>query len=77
MTDDPETWFEAQLIPVSKAVAMRWGVLSAISRDLGTPDSTIDRILAATALEHNLTLATRNVQHFAHLGVPILSPWDA
>jgi predicted nucleic acid-binding protein len=33
--------------------------------------------IAATALEHGLTLVTRNVKDFADLGVTVLSPWDA
>jgi len=36
-----------------------------------------DGIIAATALEHNLTLVTRNVKDFEDLGLSILNPWDA
>jgi hypothetical protein len=32
-------------------------------------------MIAATALEHGLTLVTRNVKHFAALGVDLLNPW--
>jgi predicted nucleic acid-binding protein len=32
---------------------------------------------AATALEHNLTVVTRNVKDFAGLGVAVLNPWVA
>jgi toxin FitB len=35
-----------------------------------------DGLIAATALEHGLTLVTRNVKDFYLLGVPILNPWD-
>ena len=34
-------------------------------------------MIAATALEHNLTVVTRNVKDFAGLGVAVLNPWDA
>jgi len=34
-------------------------------------------MIAATALEHNLTVVTRNVKDFAELGVTIVNPWDA
>jgi predicted nucleic acid-binding protein len=39
--------------------------------------AVVDGILAATALEHELTLVTRNVKDFADLGVVVLNPWDA
>jgi predicted nucleic acid-binding protein len=34
-------------------------------------------MIAATALEHGLTLVTRNTKDFAGLGVTIVNPWDA
>jgi len=38
--------------------------------------SAPDGMIAATALEHGLTLVTRNVKDFAGLGVVLLNPWD-
>jgi predicted nucleic acid-binding protein len=34
-------------------------------------------MIAATALEHGLTVVTRNVKDFAGLGVAVFNPWDA
>jgi predicted nucleic acid-binding protein len=34
-------------------------------------------LIAATALEHDLTLVTRNVKDFVGLGVPIINPWES
>ena len=39
--------------------------------------STADGMIAATALEHDLTVVTRNVRDFAGLGVVVFNPWDA
>ena len=36
-----------------------------------------DGFIAATALEHDLTIVTRNVKDFAGLGVAVFNPWDA
>ena len=76
MERDLNQWFEDRLLPVTKAIAERWGVLSARALDKGTPLSIIDGLLAATALEHDLTVVTRNARDFTGLGVPILNPWE-
>lgn len=34
-------------------------------------------MIAATALEHDLTIVTRNVRDFAGLGVTIYNPWES
>jgi predicted nucleic acid-binding protein len=42
----------------------------------GDPLNTADGMIAATALEHDLTLVTRSAKDFAGLGVMVLNPWD-
>lgn len=39
------------------------------------PAPTVDGLLAATALEHGLTLVTRNTRHVATLGVAVIDPF--
>jgi predicted nucleic acid-binding protein len=34
-------------------------------------------MIAATALELDLTVVTRNIRDFAGLGVEVVNPWDA
>ena len=70
-------WFEERLLPITKAVADRWGVLSARALGQGTPLPNIDGLIAATALEHDLTLVTRNLKDFVGLDVRIVNPWEA
>ena len=58
-----------RLLSVDVPVARRWGRLCA---ELGRKDT--DLVIAATALEHGLTVVTRNVRHFEPTGVPVLDP---
>jgi predicted nucleic acid-binding protein len=74
---DLHEWFEDRLLPVTKAVSERWGVLSARALDKGTPLPNIDGLIAATALEHDLTLVTRNVKDVVGLEIAIINPWEA
>ena len=41
------------------------------------PRSDRDALIAATALVHGLTLATRNVADFERMGVGVLNPWES
>ena len=68
--------FSNRILPVTHAVADRWGRLAAEHQLAGTPLSIADGLIAATALEYGLSLATRNVKDFVKLGVTLLNPWD-
>ena len=59
------------ILPVSTPIARRWGSLSA---KLGNDGADI--LIAATALTHGLTVATRNVKHFLPTGVSVLNPFE-
>jgi predicted nucleic acid-binding protein len=52
--------FGGSLLPVTRAIGDRWAVLSARAQQRGTPLAVIDGLIAATALEHDLTVVTRN-----------------
>lgn len=69
--------FTERILPVDEAVAFRWGAISAASRRAGRPKPAIDSLLAATAVCHQLKLATRNVADFEGTGAVIVNPWDA
>lgn len=63
--------YAPRILPVTRETADLWG-------RLGVPDPvpTIDGLMAATAIEHGLTLVTRNVQDVLTTGVPTLNPFD-
>ena len=68
--------FATRVLPVTQAIVERWGVLDARRQAAGQPIGMADGMIAATALEHDLTLVTRNVKDFADLGVAIFDPWE-
>jgi toxin FitB len=70
-------WFEDRILPVDQSIAERWGLLRAQAQMKGRPLSVIDALLAATALQHNLTLVSRNVSDFRVAGLSIVNPWEA
>ena len=73
LEQDLPTFFLGRLLAVDAGVADRWGRLQALA---GRPLPAIDSLLAATALQHQLTLVTRNVKDFADMGVGLINPWD-
>jgi predicted nucleic acid-binding protein len=82
---DLERWFEddllprfhGRILPVTHSIAGRWGVLGGRCQLNGTPLSTADDMIVATAIEPDLAVVTRYVDDFAGLGVEVFNPWDA
>jgi toxin FitB len=68
--------FADRILTVDDEVADRWGLLTAIARNKGIVLPVIDGLLAATALEHNLTLVTRDTGQIPSLGVAVFNPWE-
>ena len=63
--------FSEKILPVDAAVAEQWGRLSVLQ-----PLPSIDGLLAATAVVHDLTIVTRNVADFDRSGVALLNPFE-
>ncbi len=53
------------LLPVDVDTTVIWGELLAVTDDT----NAIDKLIAATALQYELTLVTRNINHVANTGV--------
>ena len=60
-----------RILPADTRIARRWGNLSARIGNDGA-----DLLIAATALEHGLTVVTRNVRHFEPTGVALMDPFE-
>lgn len=63
------TGFGDRILPIDVRIADRWGALN-----VPDPIPTVDGLLAATALVHDLTLVTRNVKDVATTGVRTFDP---
>lgn len=63
------------IVPFDMAAAEHYGRLLAAREASGKPMSGFDAQIAAIALAHEATLATRNVRDFEQTGVRLLNPW--
>lgn len=60
-----------RILPITPHIARKWGLLSAQMGHDGA-----DLLIAATALVHGLTVATRNVRHFEKTKVVLVNPFS-
>ena len=75
-----EAWFEDGIakimcLPWGAETGLRWAKLLADLRMAGKAMPIKDSLIAATALLHGLTIATRNQADFRHAGVKLLAPF--
>ena len=75
-----EQWFTSgvsrlRCLPWDIATGLRWAELLADLRRGGQAMPVKDSLIAATALAHGLTVATRNVDDFAAAGTPLVNPF--
>jgi hypothetical protein len=66
-------YFWGRVLSVDADTVDRWGRLQGSAE---RPLPAIDSLLAATALQHNLTLVTRNTADFEGLGLQLINPWQ-
>jgi predicted nucleic acid-binding protein len=66
-----------RILPVDLAVADNWGLIQGDAEMAGTPMSSVDGLIAATAYTHYLAvvIVTRNGDDFSAAQVPIINPW--
>lgn len=70
--DNTISTYGDRILPITTSIGRRWGRLSAEIGHAGT-----DLLIAATAIEHGLTVVTRNIRHFVPTGVSVENPFVA
>lgn len=63
--------YAMDVIPIDDDVAQLWGRLR-----VPNSENAIDKLIAATALMHDLTVVTRNIKDFEKTGVKLLNPFE-
>jgi hypothetical protein len=71
-----EARFAGRVLSLGDSAVRRWGAISGrVRREAGHPPPVIDTLLAATALEHDLYLVTRNTKDMRLSGAALFNPW--
>ncbi|MEO8136040.1 MAG: type II toxin-antitoxin system VapC family toxin, partial [Betaproteobacteria bacterium] len=67
--------FRDRLLTIDSGVAARWGALVGLAESRGQPLPVIDSLIAATGLQHDLIVVTRNTEDFERCGASCFNPW--
>ena len=68
--------FHHRILPFNINAAKLFATIAAKRRTIGLPISQINAQIAAIALSHNATLATRNIKDFKECDLDLINPWD-
>jgi toxin FitB len=77
LTQKVRPMFDQRVLQVTEDVMLRWRLLVEEGRSARHTFSQPDLIIAATGLEHGLTLVSQDVGDYQKARVPVLNPWDA
>jgi predicted nucleic acid-binding protein len=76
MNDRLVARFGERILSLDTQTLLNWTTLTANMENSGHPLPVMDGLIAATAMQHNLIIATRNVADFQPCGVPVINPWE-
>lgn len=68
--------FEGRVLPVTEDIMFRWRLLVEEGRKIGHTFSQPDLIIAATAIEHGLTVVTRDRSGYDKARASVMNPWE-
>ena len=67
--------FEQRVLAISEDIMFKWRLLVEEGRKARHTFSQPDLIIAATALDHGLTVVSRDASDYRKVRVPVLNPW--
>ena len=70
------TEYIGRILPFGDAASELYGRIAASRRLAGRPIETKDAMIAAIAMAHDATLATRNIRDFEGLDIKLVNPFD-
>lgn len=68
--------FGERILPLDSQIMFLWGSITARTESSGQSIPVMDSLIAATALQNNLIIVTRNVSDFLPCGVQLINPWE-
>jgi toxin FitB len=76
LTHKVRPMFEQRVLPVTEDIMFKWRLLVEAGRKVGYTFFQPDLIIAATALEHGLTIVSRDTDQYEKAKAPALNPWE-
>src|SRR5664280_3283078 len=73
LTHKVRPMFEQRVLQVTEDIMLKWRLLVEVGRKTGHVFSQPDLLIAATAIQHDLTVVTRDRSDFDKAGVPVLN----
>ena len=67
--------FSGRILSIDRGIADRWGRISAHAKAAGFPLPVIDSLLAATAMQHDLVVVSRDETYKGVAGLELFDPW--
>jgi predicted nucleic acid-binding protein len=77
LTHQVRPMFVGRVLQVTENIMLKWRLLVEDGRKTGHTFSQPDLIIAATAIDHGLTVVTRDRGDYDRTGVRVLNPWEA
>ncbi|MGH7736673.1 MAG: type II toxin-antitoxin system VapC family toxin [Candidatus Tyrphobacter sp.] len=75
LRDDVLGAFNGRVLPVDLGVVATWGRVRANAERRGNNADSLDTLVAAIAIHHDLIIVTRNERDFVGTAAPLLNPW--